>query len=425
MFRLCYALYQLCAFVLSLVLVPFFAMHQRGRVRLLERIGVWNLPSADYVWFHGASVGELNGLRPVLEAVRSQFPDQKILLTATSGPALAAFCKAVDEVRVLPFDSCVWLRSAIGTAHINALIIAETELWPGLIQVASKQAVPIYLINAVLSDYSWPWYRQLHFFVGPILTKFRAILVAGQVSAMRLRELGVHPDRVLVTGNTKYALPIPETRGRAAKIFAVDRPVLVLGSVRPGEGEIWLDAIEQELRLGSYNLILAPRHQERFNYFAVELKRRGLAYRRRSEANFSHPILEQILLLDTIGELSHFYAYAALAFVGGSLVDEGGHNPLEPAAYGVPVCCGPFTRNVTEVVERLQKAGALRVVQSQDDIRQCVLEWAGTSAGASAGLLSQQIWREYAAIGNRIVGTLMDMGLRDALSGARSREVTV
>jgi 3-deoxy-D-manno-octulosonic-acid transferase len=190
--------------------------------------------------------------------------------------------------------------------------------------------------------------------------------VAAQHSeaAGRYVRLGVPSERIRVTGNTKYDQPVSEVtseerRRLRLKLFGDDRPMLVLGSVRPGEELQWLEAIRAVQARSLLGVVLAPRHEEKFDYFADVLSREGFSFKRWSDMRDDKVSGVSTVLLDTMGELAEMYAIADLAFVGGSLVDHGGHNPLEPAAYGTPVCMGPFCRNAHEVVQLLREANAI------------------------------------------------------------------
>ncbi|MCO6431856.1 MAG: hypothetical protein J5J00_13435 [Deltaproteobacteria bacterium] len=368
------AAYSAFTALLSGAVLPLFLASERGRSRLAERFGCWNLICGEpLAWFHGASVGEVNGLLPLIGEYRKRNPSEKILLTATSSTALERLPDAVTHARLLPFDSNFWIRKALRQISITKFIVSETELWPGLISQLHRKGVPCYLVNGKLSDFTWPRYRRLRFIFGPVLRKFSKIMVTGAKAANRFQELGVAKEKIFVTGNSKYDQPPAITDGAQAdrlrrELFLSDGAVVVLGSIRPSEERYWFPPIKEALESGAaLNVVVAPRHKEKFEYFADELKRSGIPFKRWSEMGGS-AASERVVLLDTMGVLSGIYAIADLAFIGATLVDLGGHNPLEAAQYKVGVCMGPYATNIKDVFDELLSKDALYLVKSRDDV---------------------------------------------------------
>lgn len=412
-------LYQLITFITSLLLFPFFLISKRGRVGLRQRYGFWslNLGHGDFIWIHGASAGELNGLVPVLNWLRRKYPGVRLLGTATSTTGLDRIRSYCDEVRLLPFDNEVWIRRALSGSLPRAFIFSETELWPGVLRHLSVRGVPIYLLNARISDYSYPYYKALRFFVGPLVSRIDLVLASNDLAKERFAGLGTPQERTVVTGNAKYDVR-PSMEGDVApkelraQFFADDSPVVVLGSVRPGEEQIWLPAINDCCaHVGRVNVVVAPRHKERFDYFARRLEEYGFSVRRRSLNERFEATPEDgkpaALLLDTYGELERIYSFADLAFIGGTIVDFGGHNPLEAAAYGACIALGPYCKNIEDVFHDLVKSDAVASVNSeQEAIDLLALVARRSERIRGMGQRGRDVWRRYMGAGQRIIDVL-------------------
>lgn len=373
--------YFLITFLASFALLVIFLFYKRGRKRIFERLGFWQLKSEDikasYIWFHGPSVGEINGLLPLIKAVRKKNPDVKILLTATSVTGLERGAAEADLCRLLTFDNPLWIALACRKLKIRKFIFSETEIWPALFNFMSRRKIPSFLVNGRISDYSFKSYRFLRFIVKPALKSLTAILVSDELAHERFKALGALNTQLKVTGNTKNDLqPSVKSTAEAATLkqsfFSEDLPVIVLASMWPGEEELWFKAIQEVINdQPEFNLIVAPRHQEKFSFFETKLNEFSFAFKKRStfKNTESAKHQERVVLLDTLGELESTYSFANLAFIGGTLIDIGGHNPLEAAAYGAPLVLGPYVSNVESVVNALKKQNAVTRIKTLPDIR--------------------------------------------------------
>lgn len=406
-------LYAVAVAVLSLIIAPFFLLKARGRARLLERFGIWNLPRDTYVWFHGASMGEINGIVPVIRALRNAHPKHSILLTATSVTGLERAAGEVTQARLLPFD-CQWLlRLALGRSDVKALVITETELWPAMIREAKTRGAHICLVNGIVSDYSIRWYRLFRPFVAPLLSNFDSIACASEVSRERLIELGAPANLTSVTGNTKYDLQ-PSVQDEAAALALKNRffsesaySVVVLGSLRPGEETLWFPELAASLATNpKLAVVIAPRHKEKFDFFAQRLDEFGIEFRRHS-ASSAGCDRTRVILLDTYGELEKVYSFAHTVFVGGSLVDWGGHNPLEAACYGAFLAMGPYARNVRAIVAELESCGALWRIDGPSAIRALLEEIRKAPADLAArGQAGRKVWQSHRGASEKIIARL-------------------
>ena len=362
--------------VVSTFLAAPFALSPRGRVRLAERYGSWSVAPGPVTWFHGASVGEVHGIIPLMKAWRERHSGVRILLTSVTTTGLDRGASVSDERALLPFDCAWFIRKALRGIEPDRFVFGETELWPELLSELALLNVPSVLVNGRISDRSFARYRLIRPLLSRAVRAVEVVCAGDAASAERFESLGVPASRIQVTGNAKYdheaSVQSDIERERLRAVIAPgSEKLFVLGSLHPGEEQWWLSALMSAgLREGRIRVVLAPRHKEKIPYFEGKLRQLGLPIGYRSRGESANPVL----VLDTMGELEKVYSLAALAFIGGSIVDVGGHNPLEAAAYGVPIVMGSGTANVREIAERLTSAGALRIVHGARDVSECVQE---------------------------------------------------
>jgi len=376
--------YSLLTYLLrpaALALVLWRGLGNRGYWQgLSERFGwgarpVGRSAAAECLWVHAVSLGEVSAAAPLVRALRARHAELPLLLT-TATPTGRARAQALfgDSVTVqfLPYDTPGSMRRFLERSRPRLAVIMETELWPNLYHQCRRLEVPIVLANARLSPKSVA--RYLRF--GPLFRDVFAgeTFVAAQSApdAERFMAIGAPPARTRVVGNLKFDIAVDadlKTRGRALRVACWDaRPVWIAGSTHAGEEDMVLDAhAALEAALPGALLLLVPRHPQRFAAVAELLNRRGLKFERRSSGNPVRPDA-QVLLVDTVGELTTLYAAVDLAFVGGSLVPVGGHNLLEPAALGVPVITGPHQSNARQVAELLLREDALVEVADSGEL---------------------------------------------------------
>jgi 3-deoxy-D-manno-octulosonic-acid transferase len=338
------------------------------RTHLGERFGLGRRTDAPSFWLHAVSVGEVSAAAALVRALRARHPGVPCVLTTATptGRAQAARLFGTDvDVRFLPYDTPGAVRRFLTRIRPRAAIIMETELWPNLLRECGRRAVPVLFASARLAARSVPRYRR---FGTLFSTALGRAWVAAQsaADAERFVALGADPARTRVVGNVKFDVRLGEQvaeKGRELRLrYLGARPVWTAGSTHEGEEELVLDA---QAALGravpGALLVLVPRHPQRFEGVAALLERRGVIFDRRSRTEAVRAEA-QVLLLDTMGELTAFYAAADAAFVGGSLVPAGGHNLLEPASLGVPAITGPHTQNGPEIARLLvEEGGALEV----------------------------------------------------------------
>ncbi|MFP3515923.1 lipid IV(A) 3-deoxy-D-manno-octulosonic acid transferase [Pseudomonas sp. SIMBA_077] len=351
--------------------------------RIGERFAL-NLPvmQPGGIWVHAVSVGESIAAAPMIRALLKRYPQLPITVTCMT-PTGSERIRALfaEETRIqhcyLPYDLPWAAARFLNRVQPKLAVIMETELWPNHIHQCAKRGIPVALANARLSARSAKGYARFAKLTRPMLQEMSLIAAQTEIEAERFRQLGARPECVEVTGSIKFDLTIDpqlliNARELRAQWQALERPVWIAASTHEGEDAVVLAAHRQ--LLASYPnalLILVPRHPERFNSVFELCQSQGFETLRRSTAT---PVnaQTQVLLGDTMGELLFLYALADSAFVGGSLVANGGHNVLEPAALSKPVLSGPHLFNFLEIAAMLRDAGALVEVDDAQSLAQAV-----------------------------------------------------
>jgi 3-deoxy-D-manno-octulosonic-acid transferase len=327
---------------------------------------------------HSVSMGETLAAIPLIKQLMTAHPDYAFTVTTTSPTGSSEVTKAFgDTVQhcYLPFDFSYAIKRFLRQLQPKVCIIMETELWPNLVHFAEQQQVILILANARLSQKSANKYAKKRRLAVPMLNKLNLITVQTKAEAERFITLGVATQRIHVCGSLKFDLTIDPIKKQQANTLRaqwdrVNSPIWVAGSVHPGEFEAILSAHKQLLAcFPNALLIMAPRHPEQFNLAAITITQSGLVLARRS-MNDEVNSQTQVLLGDTMGELVMLYGTADQAFVGGTLINNGGHNPLEPAAMGLPVYVGPNHWDFAEITQLLADAGALTCISSADELAQ-------------------------------------------------------
>jgi 3-deoxy-D-manno-octulosonic-acid transferase len=409
-------LYRALMAVVLPLLTPFLlvADRRRGKKRppWAQRLG-WRLPAIPRggIWMQAVSVGEVAVARPVLAELRRRHPGLPLVLSATTstGLAMATGAQLADVTLPFPVDVPGPVRRLMGAAAPRLVILVETELWPELLNACGARGIPVALVNARVSDKSFRGYRALRGLLRPLLRPVTLVLAQTDQDAARLCEIGVASDRIRVTGNVKFDAAPPGAPPRVLEELrgvAAGRPVLIAGSTMIGEDEEVLDAVQRIPAQRRPLLMLAPRHPERASDVVQLVAARGLPVVRRTLLSEA-PAGCAVVVLDTVGELAALYQVADVAFIGGSLVATGGHNPIEPARFGVPVLTGPHVRNFSSVYHHFISAGAARVVHSAGDLAAALNSWlANREELRAAGEAGQQLLARHAGATARTVDAL-------------------
>ena len=385
MTRLLYTAILYCA-------APYFLLRllRRGQRnaaywrRIGERFGLGGHIGTERgcVWVHAVSVGEVQAAVPIVRALKTRYPEETILVTSTTPTGAARIPKAFGGGvvhRYFPFDLPGSMARFLDRARPRVAIIMETEIWPNLLAQCRRRGVPVVLANVRLSERSAVGYRRFRRLFAPALGGVAAIAVQSGGDARRIASIGAPPDLIDVTGSTKFDVPmrasVREEAAALRRTLGPSRGVWIAASTHEGEEALVLDAFERVLRrLPGSLLVLVPRHPERFRAVAALARRRGfepvMRSRRPADCSLAH-----VFIGDTMGELPLFYAAADVAFVGGTLVEGGGHNMLEPAALGLPVLFGPHVFNFAEIGRRLIEAGGAQTVGDAAGLGEAVIDY--------------------------------------------------
>jgi 3-deoxy-D-manno-octulosonic-acid transferase len=378
--------YNLASFVALVAGAPWWlwrmATTRKYREGLKERLG--RVPKrmivgsgAAYrplIWIHAVSVGEVLAVTRLVKMLDAALPEYLVVVSTTTrtGQAQARERFGMNRVFYCPLDLPWAVRAYLNALKPRLLVLAETEFWPNLLDGCFRRAIPVAVVNARISDRSWPRYKMMRGVWKPLLCRLSAVLAQSETDAERLLAIGCAPERVCVAGNLKFDVRAAEEAEatRLLKASAAGLRLVVAGSTLEGEEaallEAWPQLVAADPQLA---MVLAPRHPERFATVAALLERSGLCWTRRSEWSREDATpLEpgEIVLLDTIGELASVYSLASVAFVGGSLVPAGGHNPLEPAQFGVPIAMGPHYANFVAITDSLREHDALLIAAREE-----------------------------------------------------------
>ncbi len=359
------------------LLLPFIVLRlfQRSwrapayRRRIGERFALFAAPPVTGVrpiWVHAVSVGEVVAAVPMIRELQSRYPSIPVVVT-TMTPTGSERVQAMlgDSVFHVyaPYDLPLLIRGFLRKLNPRLLIIMETEIWPNTVLCCRRAGVDVVLANARLSEKSARGYARLMSLTRSVFGSFSHIVAQSAADAARFQALGVAESSISVSGSIKFDIHIDEAQRQAAQVErerlgAAKRPVWICASTHEGEEELVLRAFAKVLQQQSEALLMiAPRHPERFDLVASKIAAEGLACARRSRDEI--PAQMPVLLLDTMGELVLLFGCADVATVGGSLIERGGHNSLEPAAWGLPLVNGPSDFNFAEISRLLQDSGGL------------------------------------------------------------------
>lgn len=373
-----YLVYSLLLGLGFVVMLPRFLLdawrHGKYVSGLSERLGkLEKLDNGDQpvVWLHCVSVGEVQAARPLFQAIRRDFPNCAIAVSTVTvtGQQLAreVFKNQAAKIFYLPVDWRWAVRRTLNAVKPSLVLIMERELWPNFLYECRKRNVPVAIVNGRLSERSLGRYKLVRSFIARVVGCINVAVMQTEPDAMRMRALGLAPDRVVVSGNIKFdAGALDETNSLTGELaarfhFSDGRPVLLAASTHDPEERIILEAFAGLRAAGQKQarLIIAPRHPERFGVVASLLSESQFSWTRRSAAAAPGDKDADVVLVDSIGELRALFPLAELVFVGGSLAPIGGHNILEPAAVGACIVIGPHTRNFDEIIKTFTASQAL------------------------------------------------------------------
>ena len=474
-----------------LVSAPWWLLRMATTARYREGLGerLGRVPTAlreavrnrRVLWVHAVSVGEVLAVTRLITELESalladarpqdqagtpgQAPGWRVVVSTTTrtGQALARERFGAERVFYLPLDFRWTVRAYLRALQPSLLLLAESELWPRLLYESHREQIPVAVVNARISDRSFKRARRLRPLWRPVLQRVAKFLAQSEADAERLRALGAEPGTVAMVGNLKYDAREPQGGPLVERVRAAvsGRPVVVAGSTVEGEDELVLSAFyEVRQAVPGAVLILAPRHPERFKAVAALAENLGgiRASLLPESAQLTQPPTPQpaaaglvfqttevaeaalpdavpdisVLVLDTIGDLAAVYGLADVVFVGGTLVPRGGHNPLEPARFGVPVVIGPSFENFRDVVTTIGAANGILIVKDEEEFTSALIDLLTNSERAhSLGKGGQSVFEREGGATARSIQSLMPLlatsdPFRQRASGAKavSREVS-
>ena len=363
-----YLAYSLLLSLGLLLLSPYFLFqalaHRKYITGLRERLG--SLPKLDQqpvVWLHCVSVGETQAARPLVERIRQEWPHHALVVSTVTltGQKLARDLFRGHAARVIyfPFDWRWSVRRALKAINPSVVVIMETELWPNFFRECKAREIPVALVNGRISRTSFGRYLKIRFFLRRVLECLSVAVMQSEQDAERIRALGMREGQIFSVGNLKFEAAATEKNTGIEERFGLDKsvPLVLAASTHAPEEKIVIESFKRlRKRHATVRLMIAPRRPERFNEVAELIEASGLSWTRRTNEPAPEDKSVAVILLDTIGELTSVYQQASVVFVGGSIVDRGGHNVLEPAAQGVAVITGAHTHNFHAIVALLKDA---------------------------------------------------------------------
>ena len=412
-------LYSVALGIALLLSAPVWGwrMLRRGQYRqgLAQRLG--QVPPAlaaaargrQVVWLHAVSVGETLAALPLIAALQQALPQALLLLSTTTptGQAVARERLNSDHIFFYPLDFAFAVRPWLHALQPSLLVLMESELWPRMLSECHHASIPVAVVNARISDRSLPRYRALRALWKPLLAKVSLLLAQSPQDQSRWQSIGAPAERTSVAGNLKYDVPATAETSLAALLrvhLPPNTPILVAGSTHPGEEELLLACTKPP-----HLLVLAPRHPPRASQVAALIAANRTPILLSDWRLDPQPLTPtHVLVVDTVGELAGLYTLATVAFVGGSLVPVGGHNPLEPARLCIPVLTGTFNENFREIAASLQALSALRTVTPQT-LCTAIAEAMRTPHSSAQQAATQSFFQQQSGATQRAVDALRNL----------------
>lgn len=437
-----YILYNiLVTFLFILVVLPYFLYrlvvekgfgHRfRQAMGLVRREEIKPVADTDCIWLHGASVGEMVALSPLVKEIKNIMPEKKVLVSAVTvgGYDMARqIMPEADTIINYPMDLPLVASTMVRRIRPGIFIMVETELWPNFLRAIREQNIPAMMMNGRISEKSAKSYRYLSGLLRDMLDTVSLFCMQSSIDAKYIAQLGADPDKIIVTGNTKFDQTYAEVTEEDLAAYKTELglgedafPIIVAGSTHRSEEEAVLASFTALRKIYPHaRLIIAPRKLNRIEEIKKVNAKFGYAMAFRSklkEIEGRRPEFP-VLLLDTIGELGRIYAVGDIVFVGGSLVHYGGHNVLEPAAHAKPILVGPSMEDFKDSYSLLSRAGACRMVADAEGLTEAFLEIAGDDAlRKKMGDASIQIIRENRGAAQKTIHYLTDLLNREDLAG--------
>lgn len=376
-----YFVYNIVTTILSIIFSPFiliaFVLKPKFRAGFWQKIGFYPKINTikPVIWFHAVSVGEVNAVETLIKKFKENNPSYFIVVTTVTrtGQQVAniKLSNAADQILYFPYDLFFSVKAAIKAINPKLVVIAETEIWPNFSHYLKKKNIPLILVNGRISPNSYMGYKKFSIFFGKILKNYSVIAMQAHDDLQRIVDIGANPDTAEVMGNLKFdvsgIMPEEQINNLKASLNLEDNRLFIAGSTHNGEDEIILNVYKQlKAEFADLRLMIAPRHPERQEKVYSLICQTGFECGKRSlNDTFTD---KDIIMLDTMGELGKMYAVSYLAFVGGSFSNTGGHNPLEPAIYGIPTLSGSTVFNFKDIYKFMTEANAAIIVDTESDL---------------------------------------------------------
>ena len=367
-------MYGLLSTLVFIVLLPFYYIVRVCNGKFLygwkEKLGFFKAPNLGdkVIMYHGVSVGEVIALENVIKKTKEEFPEYKLVVTTgtKTGQDIAKkkYAEVADYVTYFPFDIPFCVYSFLKKINPTVVLIAETELWPVFSYFCRARNIYLYTINGRMSDSTYKLYKLLTFFFRPVLSKYTKVLTQSEIDRQKLVSVGSPADRTFVMKNLKFDV---KKSSETVDIGQDGYRVIIAGSTHKGEDEIILDIFkDKHQKYSDTKLLLVPRHMTRLPQITPILDSLGLNYGFRSkEDSFKD---KDVIILDTMGELSKMYSICSFAFIGGSFNKTGGHNPLEATVYSKPTITGPSIHNFRDIYWLLSQSNAGKIVKTPAEL---------------------------------------------------------
>ena len=377
-------LYNIVVILLTIVLLPVIlialAAVPKFRAGFFTKLGFYKNFNLDKnkqtIFFHAVSVGEVNAIEALVKKTRENFPDANIVLSTTTktGQEIAnkKLGKTVNAVTYFPFDFFFSVNSFLNAVKPDKIIIAETEIWPDFVYLANRRDIPVYIVNGRLSPNSYKGYKRFSFFFKRVLSLYKGIFMQTKGDVDRILDVGANPEITKCMGNLKFDikpnLDSEQITQLAQTLKLNGARMIVAASTHKGEDEIVVNAFKDlKQKFSDIKLMIAPRHPERYAKVTELLENSGFKFGKRS----SNDTFENndIIMLDTMGELMKMFSICHFAFIGGSFSSTGGHNPLEANIWGKPVLSGDCVFNFKDIYAFLTKTNAAKLSKTESELK--------------------------------------------------------
>ncbi len=374
LFLSCFVIIALPVFLVKLLTTKKYRMGLLQRLGFLPEEELRKIKGEGVIWVHAVSVGETIAAVPLIRELKRRYPTRKILLTtvtATGHHTARSQVKEADAILYFPFDLSLIVKRVLRKIRPALFLPIETEIWPNCIRLLHQMKVPIVVVNGRISTSSYQGYLRIRFFMKEVLRLIDAFSMQTEDDVRRIVALGALKNSVQNSGSIKFdrnPLPLEESEKNSMRrdfLLPENGNMLIVGSTHQNEEGPLIDIyLQLRKEFPDLSMVIAPRHPERAEEVETLLREKGLSYQKRSRPEPG----KQILLLDTVGELSRLYGVGSISFVGGSLVPTGGHNILEPASYGIPTLFGPHMENFPEISAVIRECGGGVQVQNTKEL---------------------------------------------------------